>query len=307
MPETTIPHFNLTSTLDYSKLEVTFESLLARYESADKVYRHLGRDVLSNLITSSSPETQALLQDARNEVDTAGMAILGETRVEQVRDEVAQLTAIAISSVFGTPTQTDQKDHRIAWPIHFDPHTNLTRTYSQSLGEASFHTDTQFFERPEKYFGMFCVFADEPGKGTSELLDGRVVMERYREEHGDTAYSVLGQKYPFKVPSVFTRHARDDDLEVTWAPIYDSNDQNIRYRFDTIADALQIPGIDINDEQLDAIQKINELLDDFEPIQHHLLPGEAILIDNHRMLHARTAFDNPARFLYRVRMDNDYI
>ena len=58
MPETTIPHFNLTSTLDYSKLEVTFESLLARYESADEVYRHLGRDALSNLITSSSPETR---------------------------------------------------------------------------------------------------------------------------------------------------------------------------------------------------------------------------------------------------------
>lgn len=307
MAETTIPHINLIPTLDYSKLEGAFESFLSRYKTANEVYRHLGYQVINNLFAISSPEAYTALVEARVEVDTIGAAILENTNLERLDDEVAQLTAIAISSVFGTPTQTDQKDQRIAWPIHYDPDTNLTRTYSQSLGEAAFHTDTQYFDKPERYFGMFCIVADESGKGTSKLLDGRSVMKRYREEYGDADYALLCQKYPFKVPSIFTRHARDRDLEVTWAPIFDDDGEKIRYRMDTITDALEIPGVDIVDDQQEAIQKLEKLLETFDPVLHHLTPGQAILVDNHRMLHARTAFDNPARFIYRVSMDDEQI
>lgn len=305
MTKTTVPHINLRPLLDYSKIEGAYESLLTRYETANEIYRQLGRQTIKYIFATSSPEAYAALLETRAEVDTVGVAILEETNVERLDDEMAQLTAITISSVFGAPTRTDQKDQRIAWPIHYDPDTNLTRTYSQSLGEAAFHTDTQYFEKPERYFGMFCIVADEEGKGTSELLDGRSVMKRYREEHGDVAYALLGEKYPFKVPSVFTRHARDEDLEVTWAPIYDDGSKKIRYRMDTIAAALEIPGINIKDSQREAIQKLDKLLETFDPMRHHLTPGQAILIDNHRMLHARTAFDNSDRFLYRIRMDDE--
>src|SRR5690606_18933613 len=111
--------------------------------------------------------------------------------------------------------------------------------------------------------------------------------------------------YPFKVPSIFTKNARDEDLEVTWAPIYDTETRKIRYRLDTITDALRLTGSRIDPEQQEALERVEGLIDETEPTRRHLTPGDAVLIDNHRVLHARTAFDNLDRLLYRVRMDAD--
>lgn len=305
MPGLNVPHFDLSPSLDYSKFEVAFETLLRGHTSVEEVYEQVGRQVIGSTFADTCPEVYDLLLDVRAELAHEGAAILHNTGTEKFRAEISQLTTLAISSVFGNPTRTDQKDQRIVWPIHYDPDTPLERTYSQSLGEAAFHTDTQYFTEPERFFGMYCVVADVPGKGTSELIDGNELVATYRERHGDKALSVLGRNYPFKVPSVFTKRASDEDLEVTWAPIYDSEDRMIRYRHDTITDALRLTGSQIDDDQQNAIDRIEELLAEIEPVRYHLMPGDAVLIDNHRVLHARTAFDDPERLLYRVRMNAD--
>lgn len=300
-----LPHFNLSPSLDYSKFGVAFEDLLTRHETADEVFRQLGRSVLMEMFASASPGNDKLLKHTQYDLRHAGALILHDTGVDSFEDELAQLTAIVVSSAFGHPSATDQKTNKIAWPIKYDPDSPLNRTYSQSLGEAAFHTDTQYFPKPERFFSMFCVVADEEGKGTSELIDGKELIDQYKAEYGDDGVAILERKYPFKVPSIFTKTASDEDLEVTWAPIYDPRSKAIRYRKDTITDALRLTGSSIDDQQHEALGRLEDIIKNFDAESYHLMPGDAVIVDNHRMLHARTSFDSPERLLYRVRMDTN--
>jgi len=104
------------------------------------------------------------------------------------------------------------------------------------------------------------------------------------------------------VPSVFTRSGQDDDIEIVWAPILDLQAQTIRYRKDTIESALKCDEVEIDAAQQTALQQLEDVLATLSPVSYHLAPGDALLVNNLKLLHARTSFDNPERFLYRVRM-----
>jgi alpha-ketoglutarate-dependent taurine dioxygenase len=296
---------DLSSTIDYSKLAQAFESEPFNDRSANEIFAQLGHVGFRELAATDAPEAYAALTGVHAALDTLGAVVLKETGVNKQTDRVAQLSSIAIASAFGTPTRTDQKNQQIAWPIRYDPDTSLTPTFSQTLGEAAFHTDTQYFASPEEYFGLFCIVSDEPGKGTNKLIDGSQAVNRFEQTYGPEMRQQLERDFPFKVPSVFTKHARDDEVEVTWAPIFDSGTGEIRYRKDTIEAALKAGDIILDDAQLDALAKFDGILQETDAISYHLTPGDAVLVNNRRMLHARTSFDNPERFLYRVRMRAD--
>lgn len=305
MAENGIHTLDLSSTIDYSKLALAFECEPFTDRSTDEIFAGLGHTGFRELLATEAPETYAALRGVHSTLDTLGAVVLKETGVNKQSDRVAQLSSIAVASVFGAPTRTDQKNQQIAWPIRYDPSTSLTPTFSQTLGEAAFHTDTQYFKDPEEYFGLFCIASDEPGKGTNKLIDGSDAVERFGQVYGPVARQQLERDFPFKVPSVFTRHAREDEIEVTWAPIFDRDTGEIRYRRDTIEAAIKAGKITLDDEQLDALVKFDDILKETDAISYHLTPGDAVLVNNRRILHARTAFDNPQRFLYRVRMRAD--
>lgn len=305
MSEHTIPQLDLSHTHDYNNLANAFNSAPFDEQSPSEILADLGRPGFNKLFEDKSPEAYAAIRGLHTALDTVGAVVLRETNVDKLDDRLAQLSSIAVACIFGTPTRTDQKNQQIAWPIRYDPDTKLTPTFSQSLGEAAYHTDTQYFEHPEKYFGLFCIVSDEKGKGTNQLIDGAEAVERFEEKYGADMREQLERDFPFKVPSVFTKNASEGDIETTWAPIFDPETGVIRYREDTIRAALKAGDIQLDDEQLDALTKFDDLLNELEPVSYHLTPGDSVLVNNHRMLHARTSFDNPNRFLYRVRMKAD--
>lgn len=305
MAEISIPQFDLNSTLDYSKLKDALASELETLDTANEAFAKLGRHTLDATFRTVSPQAHAAIRDLRSHLEDRGAVVLRNTEITGTDVEVAQLQAISLAGVFGAPTKTDRRDGQIAWPIHYDPDTKLTRTFSQALGEAAFHTDTQYYQNPEKYFGLFCIVADEFGKGTSQLIDGNSAIEAFEGEYGLPLRQELERPYPFRVPSVFTEHASDCEIEITWAPIFSLPEKTIRYRKDTIMRALECSGVTISTGQEEALTKFDDLLVQLPTTDYHLLPGDAILVNNHTMLHARTAFDNPDRFLYRVRMDDE--
>ena len=305
MAETMLTGFDLTSASDYQALERPLRDLLARHETANRVFGHLGHSALRQLTADEAPDAFRAIGSLVTNLDEEGAVVLHATGVDEMEDEMAQLTSISIGSIFGHPTKTDKRKAQIAWPVMFDPDTTVARTFSQTLGEAAFHTDTQYFEHPEKYFGLFCIHADVPGKGTNLLLDGVAALDRFRLEHDEAVAAELQRPYPFRVPSVFTEGGTDRDIEVTWAPIFEAVRGTVRYRKDTIERALTVAGVKISDGQAGALELFDSHVETMPAASYHLQPGDALLVNNHRMLHARTAFDDELRKLYRVRMSND--
>lgn len=296
--------YDLSSVPDYNRLPVALSDVSKEFPDANHAYEALGRKGLTELFAQASPHGyDTVLQTHEELQEGLGALLLQGTGVEKVEDQTAQLLSITLASVYGEPTRTDRKLSQIAWPVRYDPDATVVRTFSQALGEAAYHTDTQYFKKPEDYFGLFCIESDIPGKGTNQLVHVDNVIEMLVDSQNGQALTELSRPYPFRVPSAFTESGKDSDIEVTWAPIVDEENRTIRYRRDTIASALTVPGIEVTADQHAALRALESVLAVLQPVEHHLQPGEAVIINNKRLLHARTAFDDPHRFLYRVRMN----
>lgn len=296
-----VPEFSLACD-EYPHLQDRLADILQNGVTANMAYTSLGRIGLANLVSEAAPNVFDLVTKTKERLDNEeGVVVLQDTGINIVGDELAQLTSIAIGAVYGTPTLTDRRDSQVAWPVKFDANASGHITFSQTLGEAQYHTDTQYFAKPEEYFGLFCVRSDTLGQGTNSFLGAAAVKDALISEHGADALQALAAPYPFQVPTVFTRTGLSSEVEITWAPILTS-DGLIRYRRDTIEAALNQPHISIGTEQLNAMSALESAMESLTPIQYHLNPGDAAMVHNRRILHARTSFTNPERLLYRVRM-----
>lgn len=289
--------------MDVDNLIDLLREVCAKYTSSSEAFQELGQTFFKDLITHHAPKLCKELESGGRALESeVGYFVIQNLGIEKLEPTLAELLAIAIGSFYGEPTKTDQKDGRIAWPIKYDAKsTQKNKTFSQTMGEAEFHTDTQYFDNPERYFGLFCIVSDEEGKGTNELVSGADIVDYIQKKYGSEVVETLKQPYPFRVPSVFTKSGTDNDIEVTWKPILNEKG-DIRYRFDTIQTALESPVVSLSEEQTKALDCVVEAIKNIPHTKHHLLPGEAIFVNNHRLLHARTFFDNPDRFLYRVRI-----
>lgn len=213
---------------------------------------------------------------------------------------------LAISNILGIPTKTDQKSGSIVWDVKLDRSANVRNiTYSQHNFYADLHTDTQYFENPEEVISLWCLNADSFGDGESLLADGRKVIEALTSGFTDFANLDLLKsfKFPFRVPSVFTVDAEDKCVEVFTGPII-SETPLIRYRRETIDNARVISGYELSQEYLDILDRIDFILSD-PRISHKFLlnRGEVVFINNHEILHGRTAFSDANRHLLRVRLN----
>lgn len=288
---------------DYKGLPERLSRTVDLFGDANRAYEALGRTGLMDTFFQVAPSAYEALSTSVEEVRRGlGAVAIRGTCVDIVDDQTAQLTAITLGSVYGEPTRTDRKLSQVAWPIKYDPNVDITPTFSQSLGEAAFHTDTQYYESPEDSFGLFCVTSDEVGKGTNRLISAEDITTGILKKYGNPTLDELSRPFPFRVPSAFTTDVSDSDVEITWAPILDSEKGSVRYRKDTIDSALRVQGVEITASQQQALLALEEVIGMVKTTDYHLQPGNALVVNNHRLLHARTHFDNPERSLYRVRM-----
>lgn len=283
-------------------LKQNLNDRLGQHGTANDVFEEEGSRSLNESLVAHAPYLHEKLQVAAGAFEKGtGCIVLRGLGIESDAPELAQLTSIAVSTAFGEPTRTDKHLAQIAWPVRFDPHASTRKTFSQTMGEARFHTDSQYCDNPERFFGLFCINADLEGKGTNYLIPGAAIVERISQENHENLIA-LRQPYPFRVPTVFTETRDDATIELAWAPIISGeNDEIIRYRLDTLTDGVQITQ-KLSNAQLAAAIAFENTMADIPPIEYHLQPGEALIVDNHRMLHARTPYDDPNRLLYRVRM-----
>ena len=103
------------------------------------------------------------------------------------------------------------------------------------------------------------------------------------------------------MPTVFTKDRLDSVVEWISAPVL-SGQENIRYRHDLITSALDHGVSSLSPESQWAIAHVAQQLHDLTPRSFPLRSGDLLVLNNHRVLHGRTAFEDRDRMLLRVRL-----
>ncbi|AWK84838.1 TauD/TfdA family dioxygenase [Azospirillum thermophilum] len=210
----------------------------------------------------------------------------------------------ALAACIGMPSPTDARDGRIVWDV-VPRRTagDYYATFSEHDGEAAFHTDTQYYPAPERWIALYVMTPARCGGGLSILCDGEAVRDALDGPETRWARQVLeGQPLPFRVPSVFSTDRRPGVVQATVAPVF-SSCPGVRYRRDTLLDGWShFP--DYRSAEAEAAVRVLEA--ELVRTPHAVrfaMPRDSLLVaDNHRALHARTAFSDRQRHLLRIRM-----
>lgn len=180
---------------------------------------------------------------------------------------------------------------------------NKVVTYSEHNHEADLHTDSQYSEYPEDYFGLLTLRKARCGGGESYLLSLEdLLQELASTAPGREAIEVLQTtNYPFIVPNVFRKQAGDKP-EFNFGPVL--RDGEIRFRIDTFEKALAAAPDLCSPQQLVAFNLLKEHVRSSPSKNTFFLEDrDLIFINNKTMLHGRGSFTDADRHLLRVRMN----
>jgi alpha-ketoglutarate-dependent taurine dioxygenase len=219
-----------------------------------------------------------------------------------VEDRGVMLYAMTVG--MGYPTGTDPRQHQVVWPVTARATSgDYFATYSELDSEAKYHTDAQYYPDPERYFLLYVVRAARCGGGESRLRANNHLIEFLNQTpDGRRAIRVLqALKVPFRIPSVYTNSGKAEEKKYTFAPIFGENN-TLRWREDTVEKGLaELPEYDHPDLR-DALKMLKLALAS-APHEVRITLGDdsLVLVDNHRAVHARTAFTDHSRHLLRIR------
>jgi DUF971 family protein len=182
--------------------------------------------------------------------------------------------------------------------------TPQQRILAQTAHAIRPHTDEQFRDPVPGLFMMHCLQASECGGGASILVDGFKVAANLRADHKE-AFDLLT-----RVPIPHRRFLVDDvddvALSAAWPAI------ELDHHGDVVAVHINERTMAPMDSEEDLIEpmyrSLKILLDQvYAPqacITYRLESGQAVVLDNHRVMHARTAF-NGNRHIRQCHVDRD--
>lgn len=188
---------------------------------------------------------------------------------------------------FGSPSE---RDGGIAvWPIRARKQKG---TFSEVVGEARLHTDSQYRETPETAFILACIRPARLG-GDSMLLSAQAAIKAAERNLGMTEILLLRQPiWQWTVPAVFRA---EEDAAVSPSSEIIGPDGTIRWRDDNVV-------CDTKEKRIVVSKFSMALRNSKEIVQVRLEAGDVLVCDNKFALHGRTAFDDFDRLLYRVRL-----
>lgn len=218
---------------------------------------------------------------------------------ERRYDAYAAIREIGLVHIIEGPTEpgTVERLARIIGPLE---ETNFGKVFdlksdpnAKAIGAtrhpAPLHTDDPYRNMPTGIKVLHCIRDSDPGTGYSLFADG-FHLAKQLEQSSPKVYELL-----CSVPITF--HRRYQDAIITAVARVFSFDHAGRisgFRFqDRSMAPLDLAGEEV-DEMLDAIIALMSLIE--EPrhqLKLRLQPGEAVIFDNHRLLHGRTGFSGP--------------
>jgi alpha-ketoglutarate-dependent taurine dioxygenase len=240
-------------------------------------------------------------------------ATISNLGLQGLPEERRNAALYAIALTLGFPTSTDQRTKRVAWDVKARPETdNDARfvTFSERIGSADMHTDSSFYPMPEEQFFLYVVKAARCNGGHSILIDNEDLYRHLHETaEGRAAYELLrSTEIPFRVPAVYATN--DDNVEYFMAPVITEGDEGkggfkIRWRYDAITKGLAARPDLRTPELVAALELMHHVAEVSAPRLKEQLPDDTLLwANNHRALHGRTYYEDPARHLVRIRISD---
>ncbi len=164
------------------------------------------------------------------------------------------------------------------------------------------HTDNPY-RNPVPCVQMLHCIKNEVSGGLSTLVDGLTVTEKLKKDYPDY-YDILNET------KVRFQFVDQDVILEDWAEMIklDDNGQLLQVRFSPRLDFVPLMKKEKLDLYYSARNKISELYNsDKFRIEFKFLPGDLLMMDNHRLLHGRTSFDanEGKRFLQGCYIDYD--
>lgn len=203
--------------------------------------------------------------------------------IDTLADEV-----VAMARQLGTPSGRD--GGKIAWPV--TPSAGIG-TFSQTSHAAPFHTDAQYHARPERFMLLACARPANRGGESRILTAANLLADLADAGFGDADMRMLRAPiWSWTVPAVFQQSTLPQRSPPR--PIL-LPDGGVRWRYDNLVCA--------NSDQQHLAAAFHRAIEASKRASTiRLQPGQILVCDNRRALHARTAFDDPNRLLFRVRV-----
>ncbi|KAF8529929.1 hypothetical protein BDD12DRAFT_800179 [Trichophaea hybrida] len=238
-------------------------------------------------ITASSLETfKNQVKPAREALEKYGLAV-----VHLSFDDPKSTYMVSLTDSLGKP-HAHSSSHGILWdvkPVEGIDTENSAR--SETMGCFPWHTDCSFEHSPPRYLGLHVIHSDRLGGGKLRLVRSDTIVSRLDDSSLASLQSPL---YRIDVPKEF--HKGVDHII---GPIVSSDGQRkLRYRRDIIQ-----PLTEEAEKALATLDDIFATLGEDEEVagDDMMRDGTVILVDNARLLHARTHISDPNRWLRRVR------
>ena len=159
--------------------------------------------------------------------------------------------------------------------VKVDPESRALVTSEKGL---DFHTD----HHKANYIAWYCIEQTDQG-GESILQDANKVFELFSEE----------EQEELKKVRLFEHKVFEDDEDTYPFVIEENGKRAFYYSFWLAKD-------NVNERQRDLIRKYQKLTNETEHVKLKINPTDILIIDNHRILHGRTAIEGSKnRFLKR--------
>lgn len=234
-------------------------------------------------LAAASPSLSKLWRLIRTTVRSKGVAVVRGVPVE--RDHVL----LALSLGLGTPTSIGNGDL-----IH-----DVTPRPPEQQGDVSstrsafaLHTDSATLARPHDYVALACVEAAEDRGGESKLM------------HVDSLYAAICARFGSGMPKlleapIFPFPLIDPPQRrgIQQVPILTptENGWTIRYRREFLAAGLRHKPRSLSTRHHAALVALNTILAaESLHLSYSLARGDVLIVDNHRVLHGRTAIHSHA-------------
>ena len=254
-------------------------------------------------LSQSQIDQSDLVDFVKENLDSYGCVLLKEYPVDINCLQSTSKKYQDFCELIGQPVSHDE-NNSIVWDIKKAAQSeSAVQTYSEHDGEAELHTDSQYREKPEDYFGLLSLVRANCGGGMSLIMRrGDVIQELSEKPNGKELVAALKtEQFPFVVPTVFKRTINEEP-EFVYGPIL--TEDKIRFRVDTMIKALPYHDNLLSDTALKAFNALVEIVRESPRIQRFFLePRDLIFINNTTVLHGRTAFSDHARHMLRIRMN----
>ena len=224
------------------------------------------------------------------------IASTGFTVIDQVPVEHDQIENFA--AVFGFIRQTH---YGRVFDLISKPQKRILAETSHAIRP---HTDEQFRAPVPDLFMMHCLQASECGGGASILVDGFMAANRLREQNREQ-FDLLT-----RIPIPHRRFLVDDVDDIALSAAWPSIE--LDHHGDIVAVHINertMAPLDTEEKLIEPVYRaLRSLLDlVYAPeacIHYRLEAGQAVVLDNHRVMHARTAF-NGRRHIRQCHVDRD--